>query len=56
MTDEHTLAVKPSKCLEVSAIKLTTIELDSDLNIGKCAVKFPQTRPSRLSRMADSPS
>lgn len=55
-TIDNTLAVKPAKCLELSALKLTTMELDSDLNIGKCSVKFPQTRAIRLSDLTKAPS
>lgn len=51
-----TLAMKPSKCLELSALKLTTIELDSDLNVGKLSVKFPQTKAIRLAWIMKSPS
>lgn len=56
MTIDSTLAVKPSKCLELSALKLTIMELDSDLNVGKCSVKFPQTRAIRLSGLTKVPS
>lgn len=51
-----TLAMKPSKCLELSALKLTTMELDSDLNEGKCSVKLPQIRAIRLLSCTESPS
>lgn len=51
-----TLAVKPSKCLELSALKLTTMELELVLKTGKFEVKFPQTRAIRLSDLIESPS